>query len=86
MILFPPWCPADWHPQNDSLRGGSSTSALTVVPHCNSAIFSGILDSKTLGGAGFASVRTTGEQRWDWRGYDGLELRFKGRALPPHST
>ncbi len=39
------------------------------------AIFRGNLDTKTLGGAGFASQRTTGEDRsWDVSNYDGILL------------
>lgn len=42
------------------------------------AIFRGHLDIKTLGGAGFASQRTTGDDRqWDLSGYDGVELDIK---------
>ena len=38
-------------------------------------MFSGYLDIKTLGGAGFASQRTTREDRtWDLSEFDGLEL------------
>lgn len=37
--------------------------------------FHGVLDIKTLGGAGFASQRTTGENRaWDLSGYAGISL------------
>ena len=39
------------------------------------ATFHGTLDSKTLGGAGFASQRTVEEDhRWDLSSYDGLEV------------
>ena len=39
------------------------------------AIFKGTLDIKTLGGAGFASQRTMGEDKeWDLSSFDGLEL------------
>ena len=39
------------------------------------ARFYGELDIKTLGGAGFASQRTTDDDRiWDLSGYDGIEL------------
>jgi hypothetical protein len=39
------------------------------------AKFHGTLDIKTLGGAGFASQRTRGEDRtWDLSAYDGIEL------------
>ena len=74
--LFPLWRPAtDWTPQNDSLRGGSSTSRLEIPDgETGRAVFHGTLDSKTLGGAGFASVRTVGVRRWDWSGESGLEM------------
>lgn len=39
------------------------------------AVFHGNLDIETLGGAGFASQRTTGDDRnWDLSGYDGITL------------
>jgi hypothetical protein len=38
------------------------------------AIFSGHLDIKTLGGAGFASQRTSSELDLDLSAYDGIEL------------
>jgi len=76
--LFPPWRNDGWIPQNDSLRGGSSTGALTVISGGRSAVFSGVLDSRTLGGAGFASVRTTGIESWDWSGENGLEIKLNG--------
>lgn len=34
----------------------------------------GNLDIDTLGGAGFASQRTTGSRRWDLSAYEGIEL------------
>jgi hypothetical protein len=41
----------------------------------DSAKFYGFLDTKTLGGAGFASQRTLTEtQTWDLSSYDGLRL------------
>lgn len=46
---------------------------------CNAehAVFRGILDTKTLGGAGFASQRTTGDDRsWNLSSFDGLEIVF----------
>ncbi|KAF8541246.1 NADH:ubiquinone oxidoreductase intermediate-associated protein 30 [Trichophaea hybrida] len=76
--IFPCWNSADWTPQNDSLRGGSSTSALTIISGGNSAVFSGVLDSRTLGGAGFASFRTTGTKSWNWSGENGLEIKLLG--------
>lgn len=40
--------------------------------------FHGNLDIKTLGGAGFASQRTTGDDRtWDLSAYDGVELKIE---------
>lgn len=33
-----------------------------------------MLDTKTLGGAGFASQTTSGEETWDLSGYDGVEV------------
>ncbi|PBP16671.1 CIA30 family protein [Diplocarpon rosae] len=70
-----PWSPLDWTSSDDRVRGGSSISELTCNPLSPSAIFHGNLDIKTLGGAGFASQRTTGEDRnWDLSKYDGLVL------------
>lgn len=41
------------------------------------ARFYGNLDIKTLGGAGFASQRTVGEDRsWDLSGYAGIQLNI----------
>lgn len=57
------------------MRGGSSHSELSCSPFSRTARFHGNLDIKTLGGAGFASQRTTGEDRsYDLSGYDGLLL------------
>lgn len=43
--------------------------------HQNHAIFYGTLDITTLGGAGFASQRTSSDdQTWDLAPYDGIEL------------
>ncbi|KAK2626849.1 hypothetical protein QTJ16_004024 [Diplocarpon rosae] len=70
-----PWSPLDWTSSDDRVRGGSSISELTCSPLSPSAIFHGNLDIQTLGGAGFASQRTSGEDRnWDLSKYDGLEL------------
>ena len=38
------------------------------------ARFHGTLDITALGGAGFASQRTTRDEAWDLSGYDGVEL------------
>ncbi|RDW90745.1 CIA30 family protein [Aspergillus mulundensis] len=69
-----PWSPNDWTSQDDRVRGGASTSYLTASPDSTSASFTGTLDISTLGGAGFASQRTTVEKSWDLSAYDGLEL------------
>ena len=59
------------------MRGGSSQSYLSISG--SSACFHGTLDTKTLGGAGFASQRTTGENRsWDLSAYDGIFLDLGG--------
>ncbi|KAJ4367373.1 hypothetical protein N0V83_006955 [Neocucurbitaria cava] len=63
----------------------------------SSAHFHGTLDIKTLGGAGFASQRTTGDDRsWDLSDYDGIHLdvgkydgkrytlTLKDEILPPN--
>ena len=70
-----PWSPLDWTSSDDRVRGGSSISELSCNPTSPTAIFHGNLDIKTLGGAGFASQRTTGEDRnWDLSKYEGLIL------------
>ena len=73
-----PWQPSDWTSSDDRVRGGSSVSYLTCLPLSPVAEFHGNLDITTLGGAGFASQRTTGEDRqWDLSSHDGLELDIK---------
>jgi hypothetical protein len=57
------------------VRGGASYSELACEPSSPTAVFHGNLDTKTLGGAGFASQRTTGEDRnWDLSSYAGIAL------------
>ncbi|KAJ5835369.1 Major facilitator superfamily [Penicillium robsamsonii] len=75
-ILFgPDWDINHWSASDDRVRGGSSISKLE--PTNEGVIFHGNLDIETLGGAGFASQRTVGnEQIWDLSGYDGIELRI----------
>ncbi|CCX29925.1 complex I intermediate-associated protein 30-domain-containing protein [Pyronema domesticum] len=75
--VFPPWNQADWVPQDDSLRGGASSSQIVPNHEGATAIFMGKLDSKKLGGAGFASVMTTGVRKWDWTKYEGLKIRIQ---------
>ena len=54
---------------------GAGKSYIQCSSH--TATFSGTLDIKTLGGAGFASQRTTGEERhWDLTDYDGITLEI----------
>lgn len=73
-----PWTPLDWTTSDDRVRGGSSISHLDCTPSSPIAIFNGNLDIKTLGGAGFASQRTTGENRsWDLSKYDGIKLNIE---------
>ncbi|RKO89099.1 complex I intermediate-associated protein 30-domain-containing protein [Blyttiomyces helicus] len=71
-----PWNASRWLAVDDRVRGGSSQSHLTAIPGSNSALFSGILDTKTLGGAGFASQRAvpTSSVSWDLSAWDGIEL------------
>ncbi|KAL4892025.1 complex I intermediate-associated protein 30-domain-containing protein [Aspergillus ambiguus] len=70
-----PWSPRDWTASDDQVRGGSSYSIFDCNASSPTAFFHGHLDTQTLGGAGFASQRTTGEDRtWDLSHYDGLEL------------
>jgi len=69
------WKASDWTSSDDRVRGGSSQSYLDVKG--SSASFHGTLDINTLGGAGFASQRTTGDTRvWDLSGYDGLHIQL----------
>ncbi|CAI7574514.1 unnamed protein product [Penicillium pancosmium] len=69
------WNSDDWTSSDDRVRGGSSHSTLTCSPSSLVAHFHGELDIKTLGGAGFASQRTRGDDRtWDLSHHDGLEI------------
>ncbi|KAJ5726184.1 uncharacterized protein N7483_007541 [Penicillium malachiteum] len=69
------WSQDDWTSSDDRVRGGSSHSTLTCSASSLTATFHGELDIQTLGGAGFASQRTTGTDRvWDLSAYDGLEV------------
>lgn len=62
-----------WTDSDDRVRGGSSVSEL--VPSTDGVFFRGNLDIETLGGAGFASQRTIGQEDiWDLTGNDGIEL------------
>jgi hypothetical protein len=84
LVLFGatvPWSASDWTSSDDRVRGGASQSYLTISPSTSSshstARFHGTLDIKTLGGAGFASQRTVGEDKiWDVSAYDGILLEL----------
>ncbi|KAL1607881.1 hypothetical protein SLS60_002819 [Paraconiothyrium brasiliense] len=67
------WKASDWTASDDRVRGGKSQSYLETSD--SAARFHGHLDIKTLGGAGFASQRTTAEDNtWDVSNYDGIIL------------
>lgn len=71
------WNASDWTASDDRVRGGKSESHLEIKSSASVAKFKGTLDIKTLGGAGFASQRTTGDERsWDLSKYDGIELKI----------
>ncbi|KAL1306941.1 hypothetical protein AAFC00_005581 [Neodothiora populina] len=70
-----PWDSSDWTASDDRVRGGESQSYL----ECSDTVgrFHGELDIKTLGGAGFASQRTVGEEStWNLSGLDGIMLKI----------
>lgn len=66
---------------DDRVRGGSSTSHTSLTPD-GSLLFSGFLDTTTLGGAGFASQRyEEGFPTYlDSKVYSGLEVRVRQPA------
>ncbi|KAF7718773.1 Uncharacterized protein PECH_004240 [Penicillium ucsense] len=69
------WSQDDWVASDDRVRGGASQSELTCSASSLVAKFHGTLDITALGGAGFASQRTRGDDRkWDLSRYDGIEL------------
>ncbi|EDO02178.1 hypothetical protein SS1G_04654 [Sclerotinia sclerotiorum 1980 UF-70] len=68
-----PWSALDWTSSDDRVRGGASQSYLECSTS-SVATFSGTLDIKTLGGAGFASQRTTADHTWDLTAFDGILL------------
>ncbi|KAL9534655.1 hypothetical protein SMMN14_00545 [Sphaerulina musiva] len=88
------WHPQDWTASDDRVRGGKSISYLDCTSETGT--FRGNLDITTLGGAGFASQRTTQEDaEWDLSRYAGIELwiaqadekrytfNLKDELLPP---
>lgn len=85
------WNASDFTNVDDTVRGGSSTSKMTVVTSsagCDeedvgSIDFSGFLDTTTLGGAGFASqsyMNVIPGEPIDATSFEGL--RLIGRRLP----
>ncbi|GKT63339.1 CIA30 family protein [Colletotrichum tofieldiae] len=72
--LFTPWDKSQWIASDDTVRNGTSHSALDIIEPGSAgnpfletiANFHGKLDYATLGGAGFASQRTVD----DWPGLD----------------
>ncbi|KAK0274067.1 hypothetical protein LTR91_007665 [Friedmanniomyces endolithicus] len=87
------WSADSWTASDDTVRGGKSRSDLEVSADGSSARFFGCLDIKTLGGAGFASQKTTG--KWDLGEYVGVRVKvekgdkkrytfiLKDKLLPP---
>lgn len=91
------WNRAEWTSSDDRVRGGKSQSHLTISE--SQAVFHGNLDIETLGGAGFASQRTIGDDRsWNLSDYEGITLTLgeadekkytfiiKDEILPPSSS
>ncbi|KAF7846154.1 hypothetical protein BT93_L5114 [Corymbia citriodora subsp. variegata] len=67
------WNSKDWTDSDDRVRGGSSQICEGTAQFC------GKLDTTTLGGAGFASQRTTEQDKtWDFTSFTGLELLIHG--------
>lgn len=76
-LFGPPraWRDDDFVASDDRVRGGSSQSYLTPSATLTTARFHGVLDTTTLGGAGFASQRTaTSKMIWNLSEYNGIEL------------
>ncbi|KAF3087886.1 hypothetical protein TWF569_007170 [Orbilia oligospora] len=60
------WESEHWTASDDRVRGGRSQSYLKISDDKSTAIFHGDLDITALGGAGFASQRTTGSAGGPW--------------------
>jgi hypothetical protein len=74
LLFGPRWDLHCWTASDDRVRGGSSVSELLSTGE--GVLFRGHLDIEALGGAGFASQRTVGnDNTWDLTGQDGIELR-----------
>ncbi|KAF2157702.1 CIA30-domain-containing protein [Myriangium duriaei CBS 260.36] len=91
------WRSGDWTASDDRVRGGKSESHFESSGEIGR--FYGDLDIETLGGAGFASQRTAGDDKtWDLSEYDGIQLDItkgddkrytlilKDELLPPNPT
>ncbi|KAF2223028.1 NADH:ubiquinone oxidoreductase intermediate-associated protein 30, partial [Elsinoe ampelina] len=67
------WKASDWTASDDRVRGGKSESYFETDG--SSGRFFGDLDIDTLGGAGFASQRTTDDTRtWNLSNFDGIRV------------
>jgi hypothetical protein len=78
-----PWDSSQWTSVDDRVRGGKSISHLDISDPRVCATFSGNLDIKTLGGAGFASQRTVPElfaPGLDLSDYDSLVIDVHASA------
>lgn len=75
-VIFPPFKKEDFKTVDDRIRGGSSESKITVSEDGKSIIFYGTLDSRTLGGAGFASqsVEFDNPLNYPQSKYDGIVI------------
>ncbi|KAJ0148971.1 Uncharacterized protein CTA2_621 [Colletotrichum tanaceti] len=83
--LFTPWNLNEWVASDDTVRNGTSQSALDIIapgapgnPFPESIVnFHGTLDYETLGGAGFASQRTANNWPFlDLSAYDTITLEI----------
>ncbi|KND86446.1 Uncharacterized protein C9E9.15 [Tolypocladium ophioglossoides CBS 100239] len=72
-----PWDSSLWVTSDDRVRGGASRSHLSVASP-ERARFHGRLDTKALGGAGFASQHSLGVLSWDLRDYEGVIVAIGG--------
>ncbi|KAJ3019909.1 UNVERIFIED_CONTAM: hypothetical protein HDU68_010431 [Siphonaria sp. JEL0065] len=63
---------SSWRSVTDRVRGGISTASLNISD-IEKAVFSGILDTSTLGGAGFASVRAN-LSTTDFSNFEGIQI------------
>lgn len=72
LMVHRPWDLSSWETTDDTVRGGNSSSHLSISSDLNIATFSGYLDAQALSGAGFASQRTIGSLDWDLSAYSGL--------------